>query len=405
MTICEFGFHKFHFQNLQFLPKKLTEPMSQTDNFFSEFPTISKQEWIERATKDLKGADFNEKLVWKTEEGLEIMPFYTKEDLESLAYLKSFQNSNANTEETHLGARNWLSTQQIEVENWKQANEQALLALQNGADGVCFDLRNVEGKVDFKILLKDVLFPYCQVNFIIPCGMYGFLSEFEQYFESRGYSPNELHGSLQIENPTETEQKELAGNTQIYPNFRSIVLSHSDSEKISDKISELLFELDKRFRSLSENKIKPTEFFQKLQLNYSISNNYFFEIASLRALRMLVLGMSAEYGASNPQVFIHANTTTRPDKSNPETNMISNTTQAMSGILGGCDSLSVTPHNTGVAKISDFSQRIARNVSNLLREESYFDKVADPVAGSYYIETLTHQLAKQAWEQFRQSIK
>ncbi len=379
--------------------------MNNTDNFFSEFPTVSKQEWIERATKDLKGADFNEKLVWKTEEGLEIMPFYTKEDLESLEYLKSFQNSNANTEETHLGARNWLSTQQIEVEDWKQANEQALLALQNGADGVCFDLRTVKGKVDFKILLKEILFPYCQVNFVIPCGMYGFFSEFEQYFESRGYSPSELHGSLQIENPTETEQKELAGGTQIYPNFRSIVLSHQASEKVTDKIAQLLFEVDNSFRFLSESNIKPADFFRKLQLNYAVSNNYFFEIASLRALRMLLLGMAVEYGVKNPKIFIHASTTARPDKSNPETNMISNTTQAMSAILGGCDSLSVTPHNAGVGEISDFSQRIARNVSNLLREESYFDKVADPVAGSYYIETLTHELGKQAWEKFRLSIK
>ncbi len=329
--------------------------MNNTDNFFSEFPTISKQEWIERATKDLKGADFEEKLVWKTKEGLEIMPFYTKEDLESLEYLKAFQNANANTEETHLEARNWQNTQQIEVENWGKANEQALLALQNGAEGVCFDLGNAKGKVDFKILLKEILFPYCQVNFIIPCGMYGFLSEFEQYFESRGYSPSELHGSLQIENPTEVERKELAGGTQIYPNFRSIVLSHSESQKMADKISDLLFQTDETFRLLAENKLKTDDFFSRLQLNYAISNNYFFEIASLRALRMLLLGMAIEYGVKNPKIFIHAFTSVQPDESNPETNMISNTTQAMSAILGGCDSLSVTAHNKGVSEISDFS--------------------------------------------------
>lgn len=375
--------------------------MSKTDNFFSEFPTTSKAQWIERATKDLKGADFEEKLVWKTEQGLEIMPFYTKEDLESLAYLKSFQNANLNMEEAHSGARNWKNTQSISVENWGKANSQALLALQNGADGVCFDLRKVKGKTDFKILLKDILFPYCQVNFIIPCGVTNFFTDFEAYFEKRGYSPNELNGSLQIENSSETEQKEIANGTQIYPNFRSVVIQVSESAKSNQKISELLLELHKNFKLLVGDRIEPNVFFRKLQLNYALSNNYFFEIANLRALRMLILGMAREYGVSKPKVFIHASTTVRPDKSNPETNMISNTTQAMLGILGGCDSLSITPHNLGVEPISDFSQRIARNVSNLLREESYFDKVADPVAGSYYIETLTHKIAKQSWEQFQ----
>jgi methylmalonyl-CoA mutase len=106
-------------------------------------------------------------------------------------------------------------------------------------------------------------------------------------------------------------------------------------------------------------------------------------------------------------VQIHAFTTISLDdktKADPYLNMLSNTSQAMSAILGGCDLLTVYPHNRGIEPTDDFGKRIARNISVILREEAYFDKVADPAAGSYYLEKLTDQFSASIWEAFRQQF-
>ena len=378
-------------------------------NLFAEFPEITKSEWIKKATTDLKGANFEEKLVWKTEEGLQIMPFYTKEDLTELDYLKGYHNSTLNSEKAHLGSRAWLNRQIIPVKDLMQANKSALKALNEGADALELDLRNFEGIISFDLLLKEILFPYCDITFNLTDNHFTFFQQLETYLESRGFTPTDLHGSLKVTEASIEEQYDLIKNSAIYPDFRSLVIESSNTSLVVEKVGHLLADTVNTINNLLDKSAEAEEVFTKLELVYNVHNNYFFEIAGLRALRLLICAIAEEYGLSpHPNQFkIHAQTVVTVNEEtqkHPEWNMISNTTQAMSAIIGGCDSLSILPHNQGIATIDDFSSRIARNVSNILKEESYFDKVADPAAGSYYIENLTHQIAEKSWEIFKANI-
>ncbi|MGB0523472.1 MAG: methylmalonyl-CoA mutase family protein [Flammeovirgaceae bacterium] len=379
-------------------------------NLFGEFPKLSKQKWIEKATTDLKGADFDEKLVWNTSEGFHVMPFYTVEDLEQLDYLKSYHNSTFNKEENHLDARNWQFRQVIQIEDDNSANKELLHALNQGADAVELDISAVQQATDFNKLLHEVLFPYCEISFRLQENHFSFFQRLEKYLEARGFTPEDLKGSIRVNQSSIQEHVSLIKGSKIYPNFRSVVVAHEAAHSIVDKIASLLANTVKLTDQFIEASIPADEVLSKLELVYSLSNNYFFEIAGLRALRMLICGIAEEYGVaiSHPNLFhIHATcsiTINEETQQHPEWNMLSNTTQAMSAIIGGCNSLSIPPHNEGIAKTDDFSKRIARNISNILREEAYFNKVADPAAGSYYIEHLTHQLAEKAWKSFQQQL-
>lgn len=379
-------------------------------NLFTEFPPLSKQQWIEKATTDLKGAEFNEKLIWKSQEGFEVMPFYTKEDLSNLDYLKGYHNSTFDANTAHLGARRWQFRQIIDVQDETQANKAAIHALNQGAEALEFDVSKFNEQTNFELLLKEILFPYCEISFHLNENHFNFFQRLEKYLEARGFAPEDLKGAIHTNHISTQEEFNLVQSSQIYSGFRTLVISHKQAESIIEKIASLLHKLVNRIQEHSEGGIAINDLFNSLELRYEVGNNYFFEIAGLRALRMMVCGIANEFGLANflpNQLHIHTQTSiavNEETQNHPEWNMLSNTTQAMSAIIGGCNSLSILPHNLGISDTDGFSERIARNVSNILREEAYFDKVADPAAGSYYVENLTHQIAQKAWEAFQKML-
>lgn len=139
-----------------------------------------------------------------------------------------------------------------------------------------------------------------------------------------------------------------------------------------------------------------------IHLTCSVAGNFFMEIAKIRAYRNLIDLVQKQYNIQLP-IHIHVNTT-QLNKSNVDayTNLLRTTTEGMSAIIGGCDSLSILPYNYGFEETNSFSERIARNQQHILKEESYLDKVCDISKGSYYIETLTQQIAEKAWEKFKE---
>ena len=147
-----------------------------------------------------------------------------------------------------------------------------------------------------------------------------------------------------------------------------------------------------------ERKLTPSN----IQFSIAIGKSYFVEIAKIRALKILWANVLKAYGweATSPSIEAHLSPSCQSD--NPYQNMIAATTQAMSAVLGGVDRLTILPANAATEKADDFTRRIARNVQHLLKMEAYFDRVIDPAAGSYYIEQLTEQLAKQAWKVIQQ---
>jgi methylmalonyl-CoA mutase len=179
------------------------------------------------------------------------------------------------------------------------------------------------------------------------------------------------------------------------------VLSPTTAEQAATaQIAEVLQQLNQMIAQEKQNAgFEASKLFANLQIDLPVHNLYFVEIAKFRALRLLLTQLAWQHGVADfmpSQVHIHAKTTHKAQEK-PDENyyLISNTTQAMSAVLGGCNLLSITPHTQ---QPQEFGERIARNVANLLREESYLDKVAAIGNGAYYIMHLTDKIAEKAWE-------
>ena len=381
-------------------------------NLFQEFPKASKGEWKDKIVKDLRGGDYK-KLIWKTEEGFDVQPFYTQEDLKELKYLMKSHNSSYDDAIGYLGAKQWQNQQLIIVENEKEANQKALLALNNGCEALTFDLCKITlRKVIFEQLLKDIFIENCTISYQIDANTTQFINELKQYLSSIGNDFSKINGSLIINGEVNNNiYSNLIHITDNILGFKVIsVLHHDNTINISAKIGSLLSNSVKIIKSILEKNVPLKSIFNNIELHYKTSDNYFFEIAAIRVIRMLFTEIIHQFGHKeyvHSEVKIHVDTyfeLTEEIIKNPYLNMLGNTTQAMSAIIGGCNSLTVLPYNKNIEKTDAFSERISRNVSNILKEESYLNKVNDPSAGSYYIETLTDQIAKKAWEYLREHV-
>ncbi len=371
---------------------------------FEEFAKFLNERWEEVATQEAKGKDLKEITTWEVE-GIELNAIYTEADLTNISYLQTFHQSLLNPDAPQ---RSWRNAQKIIVSAEKQANYFALEALNGGVSEVIFDVSPIE-QVDLEILLAEILLPYCTVSFV--CKEEQAVPLIHHYFgyaKKHDYDASTLTGSitlLDVSIPNKEILKNLFTLTQHAPNF-SVINLFLVEKKVIDRYANLLFKATQVIYELLKGGISIAQIIQKMQFTTALSNTYFLEIAGLRALRMLFTEIVKEYGLKDYkpyQVHIQANTTISIDEKTvqePDWNMLSNTTQAMSAIIGGCDVLCVIPHNEGIGELSSFSYRIARNVHNLLAEEAYFDKIVDAGAGAYYIDVLTDKLAEKIWEKF-----
>ena len=177
-------------------------------------------------------------------------------------------------------------------------------------------------------------------------------------------------------------------------------------ESSTEKIADVLTRSVQTIQSLLTSGLEADEIIKNSQFSISVDNRYFLSIAKIKALKMLFNEVSTaflETDATNSSTKIHVFTHIEAESNHK--NMISNSTQAMSAILGGCEALSILSHDLGQESTNEnFSLRISRNISNILREESYFDKIADPVAGSYYIESLIDSFSEKTWEIFQGKV-
>lgn len=378
---------------------------------FTEFEGVSKEVWIELALKDLK----EKKNVFENiDEGFEVAPFYSKDDLNHSIYAKIPASFNPH----------WKYLEYINLNDLKEANTITKSVLNNGADGIIFDL-DQKSDLDFKKLLKEIYPEYCSISFQDHYLNIDILNNYFKYIISNNFSKNEINGAFLYDPITEwtlnpqnkfpeiEPLKELFLISAPFENFKCFGIS---SEIFKNSGATLVQEgafticsLIEYVRILSDIGIQPESIIKKIWLNISVGNNYFFEIAKLRAIRSLILQISKVYDIPNlslQEPSIHVNTSwwTKTAK-DPYTNILRNTTEAMAGILGGCSAISILPHDVILKDHNDFSRRISRNISLILKEEAYFDKVSDPLAGSYYIENLTHTMLQKIWDNVQEIEK
>ena len=393
------------------------------NNLFEEFPPVSTQQWMDKVTADLKGADYNKKLVWKTNEGIDVQPFYRAENLENLDYLNSLPGEFPFVRGTKKNNNEWLVRQSIVVKDFAEANKKALNYLMRGVDSLAFVFNGGELTVaDLDVLLKDICLTAVEVNFVGCCSVKA-SEAFVQYVKNGGWNPKEVCASVEYDpfGKFALTGKFTKGLDHVAANAGKMIASTAELSKFktlavngknfgnagSSIVQELAYSLAlgaEYLTALTEKGTEVDAVAKKMKFNLSVSANYFLEIAKLRAARLLWAQIVKAYEPKcdcSCKMTIHAETGSwNKTVYDAYVNMLRTQTEAMSASLGGADSITVLPFNAAYEESNEFSDRIARNQQLLLKEESHFSKIADPAAGSYYIEELTASIADQAWKLF-----
>lgn len=363
--------------------------MSQ--HLFSEFNGINSQQWKDQIVKDLKGIDFNQ-LIWQTRQGISVNPFYTSEDIKE-------------TKAPLFSSHNWSICEQIEVHDEKKANEQALQALKGGASGLVFYIFK---KIDTQALIKGIELDYIYTQFFISNDAIHVLEDLKEHTGRINTHDGVIKCFVNLDPLSmlayfgewhKDEPKDLSVLKQLKHIPVNASLYQEAGAHAVNELAVALAHLNEYIHYLSESKAWNN---QTILANFSVGSDFFNEIAKLRAFRQLVNLLQKQYQINLP-LHLHVQTSLLNKSSlDAYNNMLRTTTEGMSAVIGGCDSLCVLPYNTGFEETTEFSSRISRNQQHLYKEESYLNQVADMAAGSYYIETLTDQMAEKAWEQFKQ---
>lgn len=377
---------------------------------FSDFAPVTREQWKAKALEDLKGADFDKKLVWKTDDGFSVYPFYTREDIDTLDGLQAQDRLFARPH------REWVSYATVTVTNPMTANKHARHLVKCGATGILFTFPD-PGEPDFPVLLKGLDPVVLPIAFATEQPSVALLSDYFTYLYEQNIKAERVRGFYASdvlerwvttgEEPDMETVANLLRLSAAAPGFKSLVVqSHAFVNAGAGTAQELAFTLNKitdYLDKLTEGGVDREVVTGNLMLHLAVGSDYFVEIAKLRAVRLLLKGILDLYATEAEAVPVLAsNALWSKSFYDPYVNLLRNTTEAMSAVLGGCDALLVQPHDSSFAEPSPFSQRIALNVSNLLKEEAYFDKVVDPAAGCYYIESLTAQLADTALALFKE---
>ena len=394
---------------------------------FAEFPPVSTEQWEAVITTDLKGADYERKLVWKTAEGFNVRPYYRAEDLEGVEFLGSQAGEFPYVRGTHA-CNDWRIHQTVNVECPKAANQEALALLNAGVNSLGFCLCGA-GEVDAAFvdtLLDGICIPaveltFCGTNFVPKAN--AILAKVEasgiakdevkmnfvfdpivKDLSQKGiYCCGDTEGTACYEAVTEFIKKTADYKYIRVVNVSGAIFSNAGSTIVEELAFSLAAGHDYLVK-LTEAGLPVDLVARKIRFSFAVTSNYFMEIAKFRAARMLWANIVKGYNPEKEcscKMFAHATTSTwNQTVYDPYVNMLRGTTEAMSATLAGVHSLEVTPFNASYETPDEFSKRIARNVELLLKHESHFDQVVDPAGGSYYIETLTKSIAAEAWKLF-----
>ena len=396
----------------------------EDNKLFNEFPPVSTEKWEEVINKDLKGADYDKKLVWHTIEGFNVKPYYRAENLEGLDYLESNPGEKPFTRGHQAGGNVWEVRQDIHVRDLAEANRIALDAVERGATSLGLCAKAVASVDDLAVLLKGIYINAVSVNFMCSDDYLQLLKLYVEYAKREGYDPKELCGSTDFDmfryalkhgrfHRGEEGDLQMAKELVEYahealPKFRVLTVN---SNVLNNAGANIVQELGFGLAAANELVARLTDMGCKMEhtgrsivLSVGVGSTYFMEIAKIRAARLLWSKIVEQYKPECDcpyKLFINA-TTSRWNQSvyDPYVNMLRSTTEAMSSAVAGADSISVLPFDAAYKEADDFGYRIARNQQLLLKEESYLDKIVDPAAGSYYLENLTDEIAKGAWQHF-----
>jgi|TARA_B110000027_G_C16121873_1_gene303573 methylmalonyl-CoA mutase len=359
---------------------------------FEDFESTSAKQWKQKIQFDLQGKDFNDTLVWKSHEGIDVKPFYHSE-----AYSKS--------PKIEYNSSDWKIGHSIYVSCVEKSNTHALELIENGVNSLYFILPIELSSLD--ALLKNIDLSCITIYFETLFLSENFITNIQQYLahkNSKIYILNDPIGHL-------AKSGNWIGSLKTdIENLKKILISAKDLKGVlsvdlglfqnagSSMVQQLAYALAhvNEYLNLCDNKL-----IKVIVFKVSVGSNYFFEIAKLQALRILWQSLTKEYGIS-----INCHIISQPTRRNKtiydyNTNMLRTTTECMSAILGSSDTILNMPYDHIYHKDNEFGDRISRNQLLILKNESYFDVVSNPTEGVYYIETLTQGLAQKSLDLFK----
>lgn len=354
----------------------------------NEFPEVSSKEWKQKIQVDLKGADYNETLVWNTNEGFDVKPFYHSDEFDKLP------------EASNPKATPFSICQTIFVANVEKSNLKAIDAINRGAESLKFILPSEA--IDLKKLLTNINLSSTPIYFELQFLSSDFVKQL-----SANTNPSNTYINTDIIGHLARTGNWFANLKSDHQHFDSIVkntasfsidvsLYQNSGATMVQQLAYALAHANEYLNHLDNLVSKESKSSAKVIFNVSVGTNYFFEIAKLRALRVLWTSLAKAYELNTDcHIFV---TPTKRNKTiyDYNTNMLRTTTECMSAILGGANTICNLAYDAVYHKDNEFGERISRNQLLILKHESHFDKVNNPSDGAYYIEKLTSQLAEKA---------
>ena len=390
------------------------------EKLFDQFPPVSTEEWRAKVEVDLKGADFNKKLVWRTNEGFNVQPMYRAEDIKDLKTTDSLPGEYPYVRGTKTN-NDWYIRQEIEVCCPKAANEKATEVLGKGVTSLGFKLKEDIDAEGLKTLLAGIDLAKVEVNLdCCPNKAFQLAKDLVEVVKAAG-AADTFSGSIGFDpfrrllkhgKDFPKDIKALAAEiVKAVADVKNLRVLAVNTDKLCNAGAYIYQELgyalswgNEWLSQLTDAGIDATEAAKRIKFNMGISTNYFMEIAKFRAARMLWAQIVKQYEPKCDcacKMNVHA-TTSEFNQTifDAYVNLLRTQTESMSAALAGVDSITVTPFDKQYKNPDEFSERLARNQQLLLKEESHLDKIVDPAGGSYYVETLTMSIANEAWKLF-----
>ena len=354
------------------------------------FANAEKGDWQRVAKKELGEQKELASLSWDVD-SLHFSPYYDKSDVSSLEYLKDYQNVLSHGANQH--APGWENIPGIKVASEKDANILALQFLQNGADGILFDV-STSNVLNVETLLKNIHWEMCSLCFFISDTKMA--TDILAYAHQKGYSVEKIRGTIYYTGPANS-YGEYSKQVSHHFNFGIVIPQSSPVEEISQALSQAIAYMD-----TLDNEEMASIIFRRISVFIYCDSNFLVTIGKLKALRLLWSHLARAFNIIDykpSDVHLHVHATRFVDKKfEPHANMISTTIDALAGICGGANALTLVTGDN----IAGMANRIAVNVSHILKEESHLDKVYDPLAGAYAVDRMVHELATAAWKDFQE---
>ena len=360
------------------------------DTFFKDFSPVSSKQWKQKIQFELKGADYNETLIWKSPEDIQVKPFYHHDELTPEFGLQTL-------------AADFKICETIFVHDLEISIHRANDIVKRGAESLWFTIDDAQ--VDVVKLLSKINLENISVYFSFSFLSATYIKKIDDFAVEKNlkvfYNLDPIGNFAKDGNWFKTAEKDNFETLNLILNQTkncSIIginanLYQNAGANMVQQIAYAVAHCNEYFNRFTIN--------QPIVFQISVGTNYFFEIAKLRAIRLVFRAIADEY---KHEFDCHLLVT--PTKRNKtiydyNTNLLRSTTECMSAILGGANAIANLPYDAIYHKNNEFGDRIARNQLLVLKHESYFDKVNNPADGSYYIENLTQQLAEKALALFK----